>query len=706
MIKENKDTLKRISVVAACVLVNVLLSFVAYKLKLPMYLDTAGTIFAAVVGGFVPGVTVGVLTNLFSNIINSGTVYYVLISVLIAMITTYLKRRGYFDHVRRIVLYIIAISLMSAILGTCFQWILTEGSRFSDVAALAEEMNSNTGLGLFFCTMLIEIGLNFVDKGLMTILALVAYRLVSDKFKEFMLMGSWKQKPLSPQEIKEFRKKTGSYGKSLRIRITVMLTLAALGIATIMGWISVSLYYQASKADYTRNATNAARFASQVVDPDKVDEYLENGHEEEGFDETLDLLYRVRESYTGIKYVYVLKVERDGCHFIFDLDAEDEPGYEPGEVVPFEEAFDPYLSDLFAGREVSGIAVDSNWGYVSTTYWPVKNAQGRTVCYACADAELSALSDYVKNYLVKVLLVFSGFFVMILGIGIWISGQFLINPINSMAGCADDFMKGGEENAALDAKVKKLESLKINTNDEVEKLYQSLCKMASGTVEQMKDIRHYADATAQMQNGLIITMADMVENRDSDTGAHIQKTAEYVRIILEGLKKNGYYPDKLTPKYISDVIMSAPLHDVGKINIPDAVLNKPGKLTDEEFKIMKTHTTAGKKIMERAISTVQGENYLKEARNMAAYHHERWDGKGYPEGLRGEVIPLSARVMSVADVFDALTSPRIYKPAFPMEKAIDIIKEGAGAQFDPKCVEVFLDSISEVKLVHKKYHNV
>ncbi len=138
MINENKDTLKRISVVAACVLVNVLLSFVAYKLKLPMYLDTAGTIFAAVVGGFVPGVTVGVLTNLFSNIINSGTVYYVLISVLIAMITTYLKRRGYFDRVRRMVLYIIAISLMSAILGTCFQWILTEGPRFSDVAALAE----------------------------------------------------------------------------------------------------------------------------------------------------------------------------------------------------------------------------------------------------------------------------------------------------------------------------------------------------------------------------------------------------------------------------------------------------------------------------------------------------------------------------------------------------------------------------------------
>ena len=154
---------------------------------------------------------------------------------------------------------------------------------------------------------------------------------------------------------------------------------------------------------------------------------------------------------------------------------------------------------------------------------------------------------------------------------------------------------------------------------------------------------------------------------------------------------------------MSDVVRSAPLHDVGKINISDSVLNKPGKLTDEEFAIMKTHTTAGKEILEKAISTVQGENYLKEARNMAAYHHERWDGKGYPEGLHGEVIPLSARIMAVADVFDALASPRVYKPAFPLEKSLAILQEGSGTQFDPKCVEVFMDSLPEVKLILKKY---
>ncbi|HCM91260.1 MAG TPA: diguanylate cyclase, partial [Lachnospiraceae bacterium] len=130
-----------------------------------------------------------------------------------------------------------------------------------------------------------------------------------------------------------------------------------------------------------------------------------------------------------------------------------------------------------------------------------------------------------------------------------------------------------------------------------------------------------------------------------------------------------------------------------------------GKLTDEEFAIMKTHASAGRKIIEKAISTVHGESYLKEARNMAGYHHERWDGKGYPENLHGEVIPLSARIMAVADVFDALTSPRVYKPAFPLDKALSIIKEGSGSQFDPKCVEVFMENLTEVKVILKKYNN-
>ncbi len=202
-----------------------------------------------------------------------------------------------------------------------------------------------------------------------------------------------------------------------------------------------------------------------------------------------------------------------------------------------------------------------------------------------------------------------------------------------------------------------------------------------------------------MQNGLIYVLADMVESRDKNTGDHVRKTAAYVRLILQKMKEKGVHADMLSDEYVNDVANSAPIHDVGKILVSDVILNKPGKLTDEEFAIMKSHTTAGCKVIESAMSLVSDSGYLKEAKNLATYHHERWDGKGYPSGKAGEDIPLSARVMAVADVFDALVSKRSYKEPFPFEKAMDIIREGAGTQFDPEVAEIFIEAADEVRQI-------
>ena len=206
---------------------------------------------------------------------------------------------------------------------------------------------------------------------------------------------------------------------------------------------------------------------------------------------------------------------------------------------------------------------------------------------------------------------------------------------------------------------------------------------------------------SRMQNGLILVMADLVESRDQCTGDHVRKTAEYTRIIMEQMKKDGSYVDQLTDEFIEDVVRSAPLHDIGKIHVSDVILNKPGKLTPEEFEEIKLHTTAGRDIITSAIDMVSEDStgYLNEARNLAYCHHEKWNGKGYPQGLSNEDIPLSARIMAVADVFDALISKRSYKDEFSFEKAMEIIREGVGTHFDPKVAEAFLRAEAEVRAV-------
>ena len=206
----------------------------------------------------------------------------------------------------------------------------------------------------------------------------------------------------------------------------------------------------------------------------------------------------------------------------------------------------------------------------------------------------------------------------------------------------------------------------------------------------------YHERVSNMQSGMISFMAEVVENRDDNTGGHIKRTAKYVEIIAKELKRKGVYSDILTDRYMEDMVVAAPLHDMGKIHIPDAVLNKPGRLTEEEFEIMKTHSKAGEELLVHAKAELGESEYLNIAVEMAAYHHEWWNGKGYPYGMSGEEIPLCARIMAVADVFDALTSKRCYKNAMPLEKAYAIIREESGTHFDPAVVEAFFAAMEDI----------
>jgi cyclic di-GMP phosphodiesterase len=203
-----------------------------------------------------------------------------------------------------------------------------------------------------------------------------------------------------------------------------------------------------------------------------------------------------------------------------------------------------------------------------------------------------------------------------------------------------------------------------------------------------------------IQDVTIMAMGSLAETRDNETGNHIRRTQHYVRVLAEKLRRNSKYAQVLDDATIEMLYKSAPLHDIGKVGIPDAILLKPGKLTPEEFEIMKTHTTLGRDAImaaERLIDTPS--SFLRYAREIAYSHQEKWDGSGYPEGLIGPLIPLSARLMAVADVYDALISKRVYKPAFPHEKAVQIIGEGSGKHFDPDIVDIFLATSAEFRKI-------
>lgn len=209
---------------------------------------------------------------------------------------------------------------------------------------------------------------------------------------------------------------------------------------------------------------------------------------------------------------------------------------------------------------------------------------------------------------------------------------------------------------------------------------------------------------SRIQEASIMSMAALAEIRDTDTGNHIQRTKLYIEELAAQLSKAEPYSEVLNPNNIDLIVTSAPLHDIGKVGIPDHILLKPGKLTPEEFAIMKTHTTLGRDAIERAERVMdKTENFLRFAKEIVYSHHEKWNGTGYPEGLAGESIPLSARLMAVADVYDALTSKRVYKDAFTHERAVQLIKNEAGVHFDPAIVEVFLKCQGKFREIAERY---
>lgn len=206
-----------------------------------------------------------------------------------------------------------------------------------------------------------------------------------------------------------------------------------------------------------------------------------------------------------------------------------------------------------------------------------------------------------------------------------------------------------------------------------------------------------------MQDNTIISLSNLVENRDSDTGHHVRRTRDYVTLIARQCQKDNIYSEVINDIYITLLTKSAPLHDIGKIIVPDYVLKKPGKLNQEEFSLMQTHAKEGGRIINEVLGIGVDPEYLRVATEIATAHHERWDGKGYPYKLSRNNIPLSARIMAIADVFDALVSKRCYKESMSIDSAFNIILDESGSHFDPILVEEFIKVKNDIIHIVNKF---
>ena len=702
-IQEQTNTnLKYLFILGAIgLLINFLLAHLATGLNLPLYLDNIGSALAAALGGYIPGIVVGFFTNLINGIGDVNTTYYGSLTVLISIASAWFASKEYYSFKKpgRLLEIIVVFALIGGGLGSILTLALY-GFEFGVGIGgpLAIRLHKAGISSEFLSQITADLLIDLLDKTITVLVVTFVLQVMPTSLKELFYFSGWQQTPISKEKRMAANKKK-VHLMSLRTKIVVLVTAAMVIIATIVTAISFVHFRNSAIEEQQELAWGVANVAADAIDGDRVDEYIELGEAAEGYARIDKRFNDLANSTASIQYVYAYRILEESCQVVFDADTPDLPGGNPGDIVEFDEDFKDQLPDLLAGKEIEPIMAHGQFGWLLTVYKPIYNSQGECQCYVGVDVSMDHITRNIYEFLARVVSLFFGFFLLVLTAAIWFAEYNVILPINGLDIATSNAVYNTAEARANS--VREIRELDIRTGDEIENLYHSITRTTEDMVSTIENMELQSEIISKLQNGLILVLADMVESRDKCTGDHVRKTAAYTGIIMRELKKEGIYTDQLTDEFMYDVVNSAPLHDIGKIQVSDTILNKPGKLTDEEFDIMKTHTTAGAEVIAHAMQTVSeaDSGYLKEAMNLAKYHHEKWNGKGYPSGLNGEEIPLSARIMAVADVFDALVSKRSYKEGFPFEKAMAIIQDGAGSHFDPKVAAAFLKASDEVRRV-------
>ncbi len=498
----------------AGLVVNLIGSLVAAALDLPVYLDTIGTIFIASLGGYVPGIAVGFFTHLTKSFVDPSQMYFCAINVAIAVFITFLSRRGYFHSFGKTFLMVPALILFSGL----SDFFLENFLKSSDILQPIIEYNKNLAANF---------PQEFLDKGLSVFSTyfLLKYVVPANVKKAFRMIGQ-KQAPLT-DEMKRVVNQESYLKSSLRTKLMAIVVLGSVLLSSSISLISYFLFKETMIEDHIKTVDSMVTLILNELDPKRIDDYLTLGTKAPDYNEMKKRLYAMRNSNPDIKYLYVYRIEADGCHVIFDLDTDTLAGSKPGDVMEFEESFTPYVDDLVAGRPIPPIISDDSYGYILTLYKPLYDANGKCLCYAGIDFSLDLLRTYGRTFLIKLFTLFAGCFVFILALAHGFIENNVIIPVNTMAYCARNFSY--ESEADREENFNRIRKLDIRTGDEIENLYQALLMTMKNVLNYFTNLKR---AKVQVTNMQVKVMAmDEIAYKDSMTG--VKNKAAYDRKLSE-----------------------------------------------------------------------------------------------------------------------------------------------------------------------------
>lgn len=460
--------------VILCIVLNVILSKTAEMLQLPIWLDTIGTIFASCIGGYLPGIFVGLVTNLLKGLSDFSSIYYAVLNVLIAITSTFLSSRGFLKKPWKIIVFILILTAIGGGIGGILPLLFSSFETSGFITDLIYDLS---------------------DKVISVCAVVFFLRLIPDSFVKALHLRLWCQAPLEQEEIDEI-KKIKCRSIFLRSKIIILLTLALSLLAVAATLISFFIYKSTLVDKYSQIAYGVGKQASSLIDPNRVEDYLEDGERAKGYIETEDALKLIRDAVHDIEYLYVYQIKEDGCHVVFDLDTEEVEGDNPGDVIPFDKSFEPMLPELFAGHEVEPIISNDSFGWLLTTYTPVLDDNGGCVCYVGTDINMSILARNQIDFFSKMVFLFLGFVILIISVVVWFIDYNVIYPVNSITLRSSEFAYN--ESDSLADNIEKIRRLDVHTGDEVENLYQAFLKVTEDTKGYVDQIVSNAEKMAQI----------------------------------------------------------------------------------------------------------------------------------------------------------------------------------------------------------------